>query len=79
MRRASTASCSNSASTSGETSVSKYMVRSRKPPSQTWRAYLENHVQLVSIDFFTLPRLVSKSFTCSWYWPMTVVAYFISM
>ena len=62
-----------------ETSVSKYMVRSRKPPSQTWRAYLENHVQLVSIDFFTLPRLVSKSFTCSWYWPMTVVAYFISM
>jgi len=55
------------------------MVRSRKPPSQTWRAYLENHVQLVSIDFFTLPRLVSKSFTCSWYWPMTVVAYFISM
>jgi hypothetical protein len=37
----------------GETSVSKYMVRSRKPPSQTWRTFLENHVQqLVSIDFF---------------------------
>ena len=36
----------------GETSVSKYMVRSRKPPSQTWRTFLENHVQqLVSIDF----------------------------
>src|SRR3982750_878644 len=29
----------------GETSVSKYMVRHRKPPSQTWRTFLENHVQ----------------------------------
>ena len=26
----------------GERSVSKYMVRSRKPPSQTWRTFLEN-------------------------------------
>ena len=29
----------------GETSVSKYMVRGRKPPSQTWRTFLENHAQ----------------------------------
>jgi hypothetical protein len=29
----------------GETSVSKYMVRCRKPPSQTWLTFLENHVQ----------------------------------
>ena len=42
----------------GESSVSKYMVRGRKPPSQTWRTFLENHVaQLVSIDFFTVPTL----------------------
>jgi len=42
----------------GETSVSKYMVRCRKPPSQTWRTFPENHVQqLVSIDFFTVPTL----------------------
>ena len=28
----------------------------RKPPSQTWRTFLENHVaDLVSIDFFTVP------------------------
>jgi len=41
-----------------ETSVSKYMVRSRKPPSQTWRAFLENHLtQTVSIDFFTVPTI----------------------
>ena len=42
----------------GESSVSKYMVRSRKPPSQTWRTFLENHAQqLVSIDFFTVPTI----------------------
>jgi hypothetical protein len=42
----------------GETSVSKYMVRCRKPPSQTWRTFLENHLQqLVSIDFFTVPTI----------------------
>ena len=42
----------------GESSVSKYMVRSRKPPSQTWRMFLENHAkQLVSIDFFTVPTI----------------------
>jgi putative transposase len=41
-----------------ESSVSKYMVRCRKPPSQTWRTFLENHAQqLVSIDFFTVPTL----------------------
>lgn len=34
------------------------MVRSRKPPSQTWRTFLENHAkQLVSIDFFTVPTI----------------------
>jgi hypothetical protein len=34
------------------------MVRSRKPPSQTWRTFLENHLtQTVSIDFFTVPTI----------------------
>jgi len=42
----------------GETSVGKYMVRHRKPPSQTWRTFLENHVKtMVSVDFFTVPTL----------------------
>ena len=42
----------------GESSVSKYMVRSPRPPSQTWRTFLENHAQqLVSIDFFTVPTV----------------------
>ena len=29
----------------GQSSVSKYMLRCRKPPSQTWRTFLENHAQ----------------------------------
>jgi putative transposase len=42
----------------GETSVSKYLVRSRKPPSQTWRTFLQNHLQsLVSVDFFVVPTI----------------------
>jgi hypothetical protein len=42
----------------GEARVGKYMVRGRKPPSQTWRTFLENHVaQLVSVDFFTVPTI----------------------
>ena len=31
------------------------MVRHHKPPSQTWRTFLQNHIsQLGSIDFFTV-------------------------
>jgi putative transposase len=42
----------------GESSVSKYMVHCRKPPSQTWHTFLDNHAkQLVSIDFFTVPTI----------------------
>ena len=39
-----------------ESTVAKYMIRYRKPPSQTWRTFLDNHVtDLVSVDFFTVP------------------------
>jgi transposase InsO family protein len=42
----------------GETSGSKYMVRNRKSPSQTWRTFLENHVKtMVSVDFFAVPTI----------------------
>ena len=42
----------------GETSVGKYLARKPKPPSQTWRTFLENHVRtMVSIDFFTVPTI----------------------
>ena len=39
-----------------ERTVSRMMPKRQKPPSQTWRAFLENHVnELISIDFFTVP------------------------
>jgi len=39
-----------------ERTVAKYMVRVRKPPSQTWRTFLDNHVpDIAACDFFTVP------------------------
>ena len=39
-----------------ESTVGKYLRRHRKPPSQTWRAFLSNHLaQMASMDFFTVP------------------------
>ena len=39
-----------------QATVSKYMAHHRKPPSQTWRTFLDNHVKdLASMDFFTVP------------------------
>ena len=41
-----------------EAIVSKYMPRRRKPPSQTWRTFLDNHIKdLVSVDFFVVPTV----------------------
>src|SRR5215472_15869749 len=41
-----------------QATVAKYMVRSRKPPSQTWRTFLKNHTKdLVSTDFFVVPTV----------------------
>jgi len=42
--------------TVSQATVSKYMVRYRRPSSQAWRAFLANHAQdLVALDFFTVP------------------------
>jgi transposase InsO family protein len=39
-----------------QATISKYMVRQQKPPSQTWRTFLENHADCIAgIDFFTVP------------------------
>ncbi len=44
-----------------QATVSKYVVRHRKPPSQTWRTFLDNHIRsLVSVDFFTVPTVMFK-------------------
>jgi putative transposase len=42
--------------TVSQATVSKYMVRPRRPPSQAWRAFLKNHAKdLIALDFFTVP------------------------
>ncbi len=39
-----------------QATVSKYTVRHRNPPSQSWRTFLTNHARdIVSVDFFTVP------------------------
>jgi hypothetical protein len=41
-----------------ESTVSKYMIRRRGPPSQTWRAFLCNHAHAIAaIDFCVVPTL----------------------
>ena len=48
-----------------ESTVSKYLVREKKPPSQTWRTFLENHVDcLASVDFFTVPTATFRVLYC---------------
>ena len=45
---------------SGRT-VSRILRRLRRPPHQTWRTFLNNHVgQMVYIDFFTVPTITMK-------------------
>ena len=44
-----------------ETTIGKYMVRLSKPPSQTWRTFLNNHLeQMVAVDFFVVPTVTFR-------------------
>ena len=44
-----------------ERTVSRILRRFRRPPNQTWRTFLQNHVcQMVSIDFFTVPTITMR-------------------
>ena len=48
-----------------DSTVARYMVRTRRPPSQTWRTFLSNHVGcLSSIDFFTVPTATFRVLYC---------------
>jgi putative transposase len=41
-----------------KSTVEKYRVRSRRPPSPSWKAFLNNHLgDMVSIDFFVVPTV----------------------
>jgi transposase InsO family protein len=44
-----------------ETTVAKYMIRRRGPPSQAWRTFLMNHAkETIALDFFTVPTATFK-------------------
>ena len=44
-----------------ERTVSRILRRVRRPPNQTWKTFLHNHVgQMVSIDFFTVPTITMR-------------------
>jgi transposase InsO family protein len=42
----------------GQTSVAKYMVRRRSPPSQVWKTFLRNHANgIAAMDLFVVPTI----------------------
>lgn len=39
-----------------DSTIDKYRIRPKRPPSQTWRTFLDNHIKdIVAVDFFTVP------------------------
>jgi putative transposase len=54
-----------------QATVAKYMVRHRRPPSQTWRTFLANHVgQIMAADFFVAPTA-----TCRLLFVLVIIAH----
>ena len=44
-----------------ERTVSRILRKLPRPPSQTWKTFLRNHIgQIVSIDFFTVPTVTMR-------------------
>jgi putative transposase len=51
--------------TVAEATVAKDLIRHRKPPSQTWRTFLENHVgDIAAIDFLVVPTVRFQLLYC---------------
>ena len=41
-----------------QSTVSRYMPRGRKPPSQSWKTFIRNHVDAIAaIDLFVVPTI----------------------
>ena len=44
-----------------QSTVAKYMVKARRPPSQSWKTFLRNHAEgIASVDFFVVPTAAFK-------------------
>ena len=54
-----------------QATVAKYMVRHRRPPSQTWRTFLANHIgQIMAADFLVVPTA-----TCRLLFVLVIIAH----
>src|SRR5450756_2555591 len=48
-----------------QSTVARYMCRSRLPPSQGWRAFLSNHADgIAAVDLFVLPTIAFRILYC---------------
>ena len=48
-----------------QSTVAKYMLRMRRPPSQSWRNFLYNHADAItSIDLFVVPTITFGMLFC---------------
>ena len=48
-----------------ESTVAKYRIKSRKPPSQNWKTFLKNHAgQIAAADFFVVPTAGFRLLYC---------------
>jgi hypothetical protein len=44
-----------------QSTVAKYVVKGRRPPSQSWKTFLRNHADgIASVDFFVVPTAAFK-------------------
>ena len=44
-----------------QSTVAKYMVKGRRPPSQSWKTFLRNHADgIATVDFFVVPTAAFK-------------------
>lgn len=44
----------------GQTTVAKYMVKRRRPPSQGWRPFFRNHANGIASMDLSLPKIISS-------------------
>ncbi len=48
-----------------QTTVTKYMIKGRRPPSQSWKTFLHNHADgIASIDFLVVPTVGFRLLYC---------------
>ena len=49
----------------GQSSVAKYMVKRRQPPSQGWKTFLRNHADgIAAMDMFVVPTISFRLLYC---------------